>query len=66
MREVCYCGRTGEIEDRQPVADEGTGVLQCPDCGHRDDLAWLPELARRSVLAEAERRSLRRGTRLTA
>jgi hypothetical protein len=55
MRESCYCGKTGEIEDREPVAagdDEGT--LRCPDCGHLDRLDWLPEHARRYVFEEAE------------
>ena len=46
MREVCYCGRTGELEDRQPILDgAGRWVLICPECGHADDLAWLSEEA---------------------
>ena len=59
MREVCYCGRTGEIEDREPVATEDGGrALGCPGeaCGHLDRLDWLPEEARRQVFEEAERR----------
>lgn len=58
MQEVCYCGRTGEIEEREPVRDGGEMALRCPDCGHLDHLRWLPEDARRLVLAEAERRRL--------
>ena len=59
MRESCYCGRTGEIEDREPVATEDGGqVLRCPDCGHLDHLYWLPEEARRHVFAEAESKQL--------
>jgi hypothetical protein len=25
MREVCYCGRTGELENREPVLEGGDG-----------------------------------------
>ena len=57
MRESCYCGRTGEIEDREPVATEDGGrALRCPDCGPLDHLAWLPEEARRHAFEEAERK----------
>lgn len=57
MRETCYCGRTGEISDREPaVLNDGTTGLVCPDCGHADRLDWLPEDARRLVLAEAARK----------
>lgn len=52
MLESCYCGRTGEIEDREPVvADDGRHALRCPDeaCGHLEHLQWLPEEARRTV-----------------
>ena len=56
MQESCYCGRTGEISDHEPVAlDDGTKGLACPDCGQVDRLEWLPEDARRTVLEEAER-----------
>lgn len=59
MREVCYCVRTDEIEDREPVAAEDDGrALRCPSeaCGHLDRLEWLPEEARRRVFEEAGRR----------
>jgi hypothetical protein len=44
MLEGCYCGRTGEIEDREPVATgDGGRALRCHDCGHLESLDWLPE-----------------------
>ena len=31
MREACYCGRVGEVEDREPVWRDGrTEALRCP------------------------------------
>ena len=60
MRESCYCGRTGEIEEREPVAtSDGGRALRCPDCGHLDRLDWLPEETRRHTFEEAERRQPR-------
>jgi len=59
MLESCYCGRTGEIEVREPiVADEGRRALRCPDedCGHLEYLEWLPEEARQAVFERAERK----------
>ena len=57
MQESCYCGRTGEISDREPVVlEDGTTGLACPDCGHVDRLEWLPEDARKSILEEAARK----------
>ncbi|MCA1704913.1 MAG: GNAT family N-acetyltransferase, partial [Actinobacteria bacterium] len=42
MREVCYCGRTGEVESREPVLNnDGRQALRCPECGHTDRLEWL-------------------------
>ena len=59
MLESCYCGRTGEIEDREPVATgDGGRALRCPDCGHLERLDWLPERARRNAFEEAESRKL--------
>ena len=61
MRESCYCGRVGEVEDREPVY-EGARVeaLRCPRCGHLDPLPQFDDDARRGVFDEAERRSLER------
>jgi hypothetical protein len=57
MREVCYCGRTGEIEDREPILDaEGRWALRCPYCNHTDYLEWLPEEAGLLLWGEAGRR----------
>lgn len=54
MLESCYCGRTGEVEDREPVVDDdGRRVLRCPDCGHLDHLSWLPEHARLQMFEKA-------------
>jgi hypothetical protein len=51
--ESCYCGRTGEVSSRRPVVtDGGERALRCPDCGHLEYLEWLPEDARRRVMAE--------------
>ncbi len=54
MHEVCYCGRTGEIEERTPVTDgDGREALECPECGHLDHLSWMPEDARQVVFEKA-------------
>lgn len=67
MQESCYCGRTGEIEDRETVRDgDGRQALACPDCGHLDHLSWLPADTRGFVFAEASRREAYRGMPLTA
>ncbi len=61
MRESCYCGRVGEVEDRETVWRDGrTEALRCPRCGHLDPLPYLDADARREVFGEAERRSLER------
>ena len=62
MREACFCGRVGELEDRAPVpdADGYQEALRCPKCGHLDRLEWLPEDARRAVLEEAHGRKMGR------
>jgi hypothetical protein len=55
VREACFCGRTGELKDRQPILDgEGRWVLICPECGHVDDLAWLSEEARLHLWSKAQ------------
>lgn len=58
MQEVCYCGRTGEVEDRIPVIEGEGGALRCPneECGHVDQLLWLSPENRRLAMEEAERR----------
>jgi len=60
VREACYCGRVGEVEDREP-AYGGAGrveALRCPRCGHLDPLPQLDADDRRAVYEEAERRAL--------
>ena len=61
MRESCYCGRVGKVEDREPVY-EGASIeaLRCPRCGHLDPLPQFDVDARREVFDEAERRALER------
>jgi diadenosine tetraphosphatase ApaH/serine/threonine PP2A family protein phosphatase len=57
MRESCFCGRSGELEDREPALGAGgLWVLRCPGCGHLDDLGWLTEEAALMVWGEARRR----------
>ena len=59
MLESCYCGRTGDLEDRKPtIDDDGREALECPQCGHLDHLSWLQDPA--SVVEES-RRSCPRG-----
>ena len=61
MREACYCGRVGEIEDREPVSLDGSGrALRC-ECGHLERAAWLSSENREEFFEEAERRKARRG-----
>ena len=56
MLETCYCGRTGELEDRKPVIDDdGREALECPRFGHMDHLSWLQDPE--GVFEEARRRS---------
>lgn len=63
MREVCYCGRGGDVEDREPVWRDGhSEALRCPRCGHLDPLVHIDADARREVFEEAERRLLERLT----
>jgi hypothetical protein len=56
MREVCFCGWSGDVADRLPMyLGDGDWGLMCPDCGHIDHLSWLPEAARHAALLAAER-----------
>jgi hypothetical protein len=56
-RESCFCGRVGNLEDREPVyAGAGEWALSCPMCGHLDRLEAWSEAARDWILAEAARR----------
>jgi hypothetical protein len=53
----CFCGRRGEITDREPILDEsGRWALRCPSCGHIDYLEWLSEEASLVLWGEAKRR----------
>jgi hypothetical protein len=57
VRESCFCGRDGELEDREPILDaRGRWMLRCPVCGHRDDLEWLSEEHALVVWGESRRR----------
>jgi hypothetical protein len=57
MRESCFCGRSDELEDREPILDaQGVWVLRCSDCGHLDYLTWLSEEAALLVWGESRRR----------
>ncbi len=61
MRESCYCGRVGEVEDRYPVWRDGrTEALRCPQCDHLDPLPYLDAVVRPEMFEAAERRSLER------
>ena len=56
-RESCFCGWTGELEDREPLyAGDGQWGLRCPVCDHLDRLEAWSEVARAATLAEAARR----------
>ncbi|MGF1473373.1 MAG: hypothetical protein ACFB50_16755 [Rubrobacteraceae bacterium] len=44
MQEVCYCGRSGDIQDRFPALySERKRTLEGFNCGHTNYLDWLPE-----------------------
>ena len=61
LREVCFCGWAGCVEDREPVyMADGEWALQCPACGRLDSLHWLAAALRRELLKEAERRQCAR------
>jgi len=61
MREICFCGLVGEVEDREPVIlEEDERALECPECGDIDRVIWLPAEARTDVFEEAAKRHARR------
>jgi hypothetical protein len=67
MQEICFCGRAGEVEDREPVALEGGGTaLRCPSCGHADPVKWLAGEARAGLFERAGARKARRGSTVAA
>jgi hypothetical protein len=44
MKEDCFCGRRGEITDREPILDEsGRWTLTCWSCDHTAYLEWFSE-----------------------
>jgi hypothetical protein len=54
MVEACFCGRVGELTEREvvPLGDGGWGLV-CPACGHLDRLQWMPEALAAQLVAEA-------------
>jgi hypothetical protein len=57
MRETCFCGRTGDIADREPVyLGDGEWGLACLACGHLDRRELFPEATHRLLLDEARER----------
>lgn len=57
MREVCFCGRSGDVRDREPILDDDVRwALRCRSCGRLDYLEWLPEEAGLLLWGEARRR----------
>jgi len=57
MQEVCFCGRSGDVRDREPIVeDDGRRALRCLSCGHLDYLEWLGEEVGLLLWGEAGRR----------
>jgi len=57
MQEVCFCGSSGDVRDREPILDDdGRWALRCLSCGHLEHLEWLPEAAGLPVWEEARHR----------
>jgi hypothetical protein len=55
MRETCFCGRTDEVSNREPVLDaDGKWALRCPECGHVDYLEWLSDKSQSPPLGRGE------------
>jgi hypothetical protein len=61
MVEACFCGRVGDLTEREvaPLSDGGQGLV-CPECGHLDRLLWLPVTRAADVFAEAAMRQAHR------
>ena len=67
MKESCFCGRTGEVEDRELILDaDDKWALQCPDCGHLDRMDWLFGEACTRVFEKAEESSVPKATYQTS
>jgi hypothetical protein len=57
MQEACYCGRTGDLRNREPVlSDNSRWALRCPDCSRLDYLHWLSDEAGLVLWGEAKER----------
>jgi hypothetical protein len=57
MQEVCFCGRSGDVRDREPIVDDdGRRGLRCLGCGHLDYLQWLGEESGLLLWSEARHR----------
>jgi hypothetical protein len=57
MHEVCFCGRTGALAEREPIyLGDGDWGLAGPRCGHLDRLDSWPPATRAALVAEAWRR----------
>jgi hypothetical protein len=57
MGEACFCGWSGEIEDKVLVQLEGVGgALACPRSGRVDALAWLSPAQREALLTATRQR----------
>lgn len=58
MQEICFCGREGELEDRELTVDQrGQLALRCPDCGNLDSMQWLDKTHRKQIFDEVRRRT---------
>ena len=57
MREVCFCGWHGALEERDLVyAGDGEWGLECPGCRHLDRVSWLPAHLRDDIFSTAHHR----------
>jgi predicted SnoaL-like aldol condensation-catalyzing enzyme len=51
MREECFCGWHGAIEEKVSVhLESDVGAVACPRCGRLDALTWLPSSHREALL----------------